>query len=131
MKRVLLFLTMILMVTGVMVASEPVAHLELEGRSVEVGVIPTDTIVEGVMRIRNTGDAPLVIKRIFAECGCTTPSSPKDPILPGEWGEINVRFHSQGRPPGEFRKVLRIRSNADNPRELFYIRGTVRRQYRK
>ncbi|MBD5190230.1 MAG: DUF1573 domain-containing protein [Bacteroidales bacterium] len=131
MKRVLLFLTMILMVTGVMVASEPAAHLELEGRSVDVGVIPTDTIVERVMRIRNTGDAPLVIKRIFAECGCTTPSSPKDPILPGEWGEIKVRFNSKGRPPGEFRKVLRIRSNADNSRELFYIRGTVRRQYRK
>ncbi|MBD5187021.1 MAG: DUF1573 domain-containing protein [Bacteroidales bacterium] len=131
MKRVLLFLTMILMVTGVMVASEPAAHLELEGRLVEVGVIPTDTIVEGVMLIRNTGDAPLVIKRIFAECGCTTPSSPKDPILPGEWGEIKVRFNSKGRPPGEFRKVLRIRSNADNSRELFYIRGTVRRQYRK
>ena len=131
MKRVLLFLTMILMVTGVMVASEPAAHLELEGRSVDVGVIPTDTIVERVMRIRNTGDAPLVIKRIFAECGCTTPSSPKDPILPGEWGEIKVRFNSKGRPPGEFRKVLRIRSNADNSRELFYIRGTVRRQYKK
>ena len=131
MKRVLLFLTIILMVTGVMLASEPVAHLELEGRSVEVGVIPTDTIVEGVMRIRNTGDAPLVIKRIFAECGCTTPSSPEDPILPGEWGEIKVRFNSKGRSPGEFRKVLRIRSNADNSRELFYIRGTVRRQYRK
>ena len=131
MKRVLLFLMIILMVTGVMVASEPVAHLELEGRSVEVGVIPTDTIVEGVMRIRNTGDAPLVIKRIFAECGCTTPSSPEDPILPGERGEIKVRFNSKGRPPGEFRKVLRIRSNADNSRELFYIRGTVRRQYRK
>ena len=127
----MLFLTLLLMVTGVMVASEPVAHLELEGRSVEVGVIPTDTIVEGVMRIRNTGDAPLVITRILAECGCTTPSSPKNPILPGEGGEIKVRFNSKGRSPGEFRKVLRIRSNADNSRELFYIRGTVRRQYRK
>ena len=93
----------------------PIAHLE------------RDSIGTGVMTFRNTGDAPLVISRIFTECGCTVPEFSRRAVAPGETGRITVRFKTKGRAPGFFRKTLRVRSNADNPRVVFAVKGYVRK----
>ena len=34
----------------------------------------------------NTGDAPLIISNVQSTCGCTVPSKPTEPILPGKTG---------------------------------------------
>ena len=39
---------------------------------------------------KNTGNAPLLITRTAASCGCTTPEYPKEPIAPGKSGVIKV-----------------------------------------
>lgn len=111
--------------------SEPRPHIELDSLAIDLGSIPADTIVEAVMRFRNTGAAPLVIERVFAECGCTSPGFTRDSIPPHAEGEIKVKFNSKGRAPGTFRKALRVRSNADNRREVFYITGKIKRPYRQ
>src|SRR5580698_1591569 len=35
-------------------------------------------------KFTNTGKEPLVLSNVKASCGCTTPSWPKEPILPGK-----------------------------------------------
>lgn len=100
-------------------------HLDPDSCSINLGVIRPDTIAEGKIFFRNTGNAPLQILSIFSDCGCTTSSYPTDPIEPGKRGEIDVRFNSKGRLPGPFRKALRIRSNADNPRLVIVVRGEI------
>lgn len=105
----------------------PTAHLELDSAYLDLGEIERDSIGTGVMTFRNTGDAPLVISRIFTECGCTVPEFSRRAVAPGETGKITVRFKTKGRAPGFFRKTLRVRSNADNPRVVFAVKGYVRK----
>ncbi|MDE6296792.1 MAG: DUF1573 domain-containing protein [Muribaculaceae bacterium] len=104
---------------------EPQAHLALDSCVFDFGTVNADTIAHGVMKFKNTGDAPLQILTIFSECGCTSSSYTTDPVEPGECGEIIISFNGKKRKPGSFRKSLRIRSNADNPRVVLMVKGVV------
>lgn len=73
------------------------------------------TVVDGekvshAYHFTNTGDNPLLISKAVASCGCTVPSYPKEPILPGEDGEIMVEFNSANRV-GKQNKNILIYSN--------------------
>lgn len=100
-------------------------HLKLDSMYVDLGDVDQDKVAEAVMRFRNTGNAPFSIIRIFSDCGCTVPSYPTDPVLPDSTGDIRIRFDGRKRQPGSFRKVLRIRSDADNEREILTVKGKV------
>ena len=77
-----------------------------------------------VFQIQNTGDAPLVISRVTASCGCTRPEWTKRPIAAGESGELKVTYNPKGRP-GPFYKTITIYSNAGKPRYNVAIKGNV------
>jgi len=74
----------------------------------------------------NTGKSPLIIEKVKASCGCTTPDWPKTPIAPGATGEITATYNSKGRP-GKFNKAIRITSNAATPTKVLYIKGEVQK----
>lgn len=59
----------------------------------------------------NTGDAPLIITNAQSTCGCTVPSYPKEPIMPGKTGKIEVKYNMG---VGPIRKTITIESNATN-----------------
>ena len=59
----------------------------------------------------NTGDAPLVIANVQSTCGCTVPTKPTEPILPGKTGKIEVKYNMN---PGPIRKTITVESNAVN-----------------
>jgi hypothetical protein len=59
----------------------------------------------------NTGDAPLEIKNVQSTCGCTVPTRPTEPILPGKTGKIEVKYNMN---PGPIRKTITVESNAVN-----------------
>lgn len=44
----------------------------------EMGAISTQ------FEFTNNGDSPLIIQRVSASCGCTTPSYTREPVLPGK-----------------------------------------------
>ncbi|MBP7184522.1 MAG: DUF1573 domain-containing protein [Saprospiraceae bacterium] len=59
-----------------------------------------DTLEEGqevmhYFNFENTGNAPLIIKNATATCGCTQPTFPFIPIMPGEKSRIGMRFNSR------------------------------------
>ena len=60
---------------------------------------------------RNTGDAPLIITNVQSTCGCTVPTKPTEPILPGMTGKIDVKYNMN---PGPIRKTITVESNAVN-----------------
>ncbi|MEL6535395.1 MAG: DUF1573 domain-containing protein [Bacteroidota bacterium] len=72
----------------------------------------------------NTGDQPLVISRVQASCGCTTPFWTREPVMPGDKGVIKASYNSQGRP-GNFRKSITVTSNAATPTSAVFIQGVV------
>ena len=74
--------------------------------------------------ITNTGDAPLIINRITASCGCTRPTWDKSPIAPGKSTSIKITYNPKGRP-GPFYKTITIISNSDKKRFNLAIKGNV------
>ena len=72
----------------------------------------------------NTGKEPLILQDVHASCGCTVPSWPREPILPGQKNKIKVEYNTQGRP-GAFNKAITVKSNGKTPTVMIYIKGTV------
>ena len=58
----------------------------------------------------NTGNEPLILSKPRSSCGCTVPSWPKEPILPGETNNIKVTYNT--KKAGSFNKTVTIYSNA-------------------
>jgi hypothetical protein len=77
-----------------------------------------------VFEFTNTGTAPLIISKVSSSCGCTIPKKPEDPILPGQSGEIQVKYDTNR--PGPIRKAITVISNADTPTKILKIKGTVK-----
>lgn len=77
-----------------------------------------------VFSFKNTGDAPLVINRVQASCGCTTPSWTREPVLPGQSGNITAAYNPANRP-GTFIKSISVFSNAGTQPVLLTIKGDV------
>ena len=65
-----------------------------------------------IFTFTNTGKAPLVIQSAKGSCGCTVPTYPKEPIVPGEKGEIKVKYDTNR--VGQFTKFVTLITNATN-----------------
>lgn len=74
--------------------------------------------------IKNAGNAPLVLTRVVASCGCTTPEYSTEPIAPGQEGRIVVSFNPAGRP-GQFLKTIAVYSNGRDGAFTLRIKGVV------
>lgn len=71
----------------------------------------------------NTGKEPLVIEKAEATCGCTVPTTPKEPIMPGKTGVIKVKYDSNRI--GVFTKEVKIYSNAKTNPAVITIKGKI------
>ena len=75
-------------------------------------------------KFKNTGLAPLVISNAKGSCGCTVPSYPKEPIMPGEAGYIKVKYDT--KRVGAFTKYVTLTTNSvSNTSTRLKIHGTV------
>jgi len=83
-----------------------------------------DGRVTTVFAFKNEGATPLVLSNVRASCGCTTPKWTKEPIAPGEQGNITVTYNPNGRP-GRFQKTITVTSNATEATTKLYIKGEV------
>lgn len=101
--------------------------LQFVGSDLDLGIIDPDGSAEGEMAFVNNGTEPLWITDVFAQCGCTLVTYPEEEIAPQDTAHIRVLFKAHGRTPGNFKKVIRVRSNALNPREFFYVKGVIKR----
>ena len=72
----------------------------------------------------NTGDAPLIITKVTASCGCTTPGWTKEVIMPGKTGFVNVEYNPEGRV-GPMEKTVTVISNAEPEAVTLTIKGEV------
>ncbi len=98
--------------------------IDFKEESYDFKEIPEGPQVTHEFKFSNTGKEPLILSNVRASCGCTTPSWPKEPILPGKDGTIVVTYNTQGRP-GPFTKSVTISSNSDTPNKIIIIKGDV------
>ncbi len=87
------------------------------------------TIVKSSTGVRffkftNTGDKALLITNAKGSCGCTVPSYPKEPIMPGESEYIKVKYDT--KRVGPFTKYVTLTTNSvSNTTTRLKINGTV------
>jgi hypothetical protein len=123
MKKIAVFLFLGLLSWGVS-AQQQVAKIEFKTETVDYGEIEKGSDGVRVFEFTNTGSAPLIISKVSSSCGCTIPKKPEEPILPGETGEIQVKYDTNR--PGPIRKAITVISNADTPTKILKIKGTVK-----
>ena len=99
------------------------AVIEFESLTIDYGTIEKGADGVRVFKFSNTGDSPLIITNVKASCGCTIPKKPAKPILPGDKGEIEVKYDT--RRVMSFKKTIAVGSNALNPSVLLTIKGKV------
>ena len=101
------------------------AEIKFEKTSHDFGTFPETEKVTCTFKFTNTGDNLLVIHQAIASCGCTVPQYSKEPIKPGETGEIVVTYNGAGKFPGHFKKSITIRTNAKQEIVRLYIEGDM------
>lgn len=88
------------------------AIITWEVTSYEFGDIYKGDKVQHTFKFTNTGSSPLIITNVEVTCGCTIPKGwPRDPIMPGNRGELQVQFDSSGKF-GRQNKVVTVVSNS-------------------
>jgi len=86
----------------------------------DFGNIKQGDVVKHVFTFTNEGEAPLVISDIRTTCGCTTPEYTKEPVAPGQTGQIEVQFNSRGKA-GVQKKAITIQANVEGGSKIIYI----------
>lgn len=116
---------------NIVIAAERDAKIKVGGPKItfdktehDFGTINEGDIVETIFSFTNNGKSELIILSAKGSCGCTVPEWPKEPILPGEKGEIKVKFNSD-RKPNKQQKQVTLVTNTDAGREILIIKAQV------
>ncbi len=96
--------------------------------SFEKSVHDYGTIVKGSngtceFTFTNTGKEPLILSKPISSCGCTVPTWPREPILPGKSDVIKVTYNTNN--VGPINKTVTVYSNAETKRVMLSIKGKV------
>ncbi len=106
-------------------AVEKFPVMTFEQKHFDLGTLHEGDVVERVYKFTNTGDAPLIISRIKASCGCTVPSGwSKEPIMPGQKGEFKVRFNTRNKIHKQH-KTVTVFCNTKNKTERVTFSANV------
>ncbi len=97
--------------------------MEFKDVVVDYGTIKQNSEPFRVFTFTNTGNEPLVIKHAKGSCGCTVPTYPKEPILPGETNEVKVRYDT--KRTGPFTKTVTLTTNEEVSKKVLTIKGKV------
>ena len=124
-----LFLSLVLMANAQMdiapvLLGEPTTEIEFSEREQDFGTITQGERVSHTYTFTNTGDRPLVLMNAKGSCGCTVPSWPHQPVLPGESASITVEFNSANKVGARNQKVT-ITANTEPANTVLYLRGVV------
>lgn len=128
MKNLIYLLGILLLMSGAAKAQEAKTQsgpeIEFEKIVHDYGDVPYNGNGECEFRFTNTGDAPLLIQKPKSSCGCTVPSWPNEPILPGKSDVIKVTYRTNRA--GNFNKTITVTSNAiKNSTVVLRIKGRV------
>ncbi|MDG1721000.1 MAG: DUF1573 domain-containing protein [Bacteroidia bacterium] len=104
---------------------EPI--ISFDKKNWDFGTITDGEVVEHTFRFTNTGTSNLVISSASASCGCTIPNWPKEPIAPGEKGEIKVEFNSNGKKD-MVTKDITILANTNPVKTILQIKVFVEKK---
>jgi hypothetical protein len=108
--------------------AESKSTIEFDKYKHDFGTIKeSDGKVSIVFTFTNLSDAPLVITKVEASCGCTKPEWTQEPVMPGEKGYIKAIYDPANRIYF-FNKSLTVHSNGNPSKVVLSIQGTTVKQ---
>jgi outer membrane lipoprotein-sorting protein len=100
------------------------AGMAFVSETIDYGTIAHNADGQREFVFTNNGTKPLIITNTQGSCGCTVPTSPKQPIAPGAKGVIGVKYATDR--VGAFTKTVTVTSNADGQAtKILTIKGVV------
>ena len=100
------------------------ARISFDKTTHDYGTIYQDADGNCVFTFTNTGKAPLILTNVYSSCGCTVPSWPKEPTMPGKSNVIKVKYNTSR--VGAINKIITVESNACNIVEPSTTQGVVK-----
>lgn len=104
-------------------SSSKLAVIQFTTEVIDYGNVTQNSNGTRLFTFTNTGDTPLLITNVKTTCGCTVPSYSKTPILPGETGELNIKYNTKRL--GAFSRTVIVTSNAEGGNKILKIKGTI------
>ena len=113
------------------VPAGPTTKIAFDESTYDFGVITDGDKVRHAFKFTNDGKEPLIISNCKGSCGCTVPQCPKDPIAPGEGGEIVIEYNSRGKSKGQpegkpDQKFVNVTANTEPASTRLTIKATVK-----
>ena len=103
--------------------------IQLEPSSLELGQIPTNETMEGIVKLVNTGDEPMTVVDAKTSCGCTTANVPTGRTLqPGESADVTIKLQGRGRDGTVMNKTVTFRFEDSSQQQYsltLKVKGTV------
>ena len=99
-------------------------EIEIDQDYFDFGEIDQDKSIRIDFKLKNIGNAPLLISSVKGSCGCTVPEWPKEVIKQGKETNIKVTFNS-GKRQGKQKKTVTLVTNAIPSTRVLTITGTV------
>lgn len=125
MKRII-YTTLLLLFAVMTATAQAPAEIKFEKVTHNFGKFSEkDPVVSCVFTFTNVGEQPLVVNQAIASCGCTVPEYTKEPVQPGEKGQIKVTYNGTGKFPGHFKKSITVRTNGEVEMTRLYIEGDM------
>lgn len=105
-------------------AKKGAALISFDKKEYDFGTVNEGDIVKTTFKVTNAGKTDLIIINAQPSCGCTVPTWPRNPIKPGESGDINVEFNTTGKPNRQS-KTITLTTNTETGREILTLKGSV------
>ncbi len=132
MKKILILLVLFIgLVNATFAQDTKVETVNGPKMSLAADVVDYGTIERGADPLRtvdftNTGTEPLVIKNARGSCGCTVPTWPKEPVMPGETATIEIRYDT--KRVGNISKTVKVTTNEkDDNVHVIRVKGKILR----
>ena len=109
---------------GEVVASADAPVMNFEQTEYDFGTVKQGEVVNHTFVFTNTGSTPLIIENASATCGCTVPDWTREPVAPGDQGQIAVQFNTAGKM-GQQNPTVTVRANTQPNIVKVSMKGNV------
>lgn len=92
----------------------------------DYGTVAPESANKTAFVFTNTGKEPLIISSATGSCGCTVPNYPKEPIMPGKTGKIDVEFKPSKGQTGNQEKTVTVTANTEPAQTILKIKAMVK-----
>lgn len=100
-----------------------VTTVSLESTVLSMGDFAWQEERQGIFRLKNTGEKPLVIQDVITSCGCLTVDYPQEPVMPGKEAVLRVTYKADS--PGYFNKVMTVYCNTEDAPIKLWVSGNA------